>query len=288
MDPRDKRTKIEGQPADEARALTSRVRSVEQGNVAAFDELADQLGLTLQRSLPQRWVARVGRLLRTARDRRAMDQGTVAEKSELTQSYLSRLENGLLAKRGPTADVLMRCAQAMGCDLEFTLRSKENGEVVAQVSSAHPVVYPAIESQAEEAIAASPLEVVPRVIAYRMHGARLQVSPPGQALATFIIEDPDAPEHVTQEGDVVTLKSVGRVIITHCGESKPSGSPSGRPVVGFVECSLQGKEAPRIKGTVTLAKGEAVVIRQSGAESKVTRARKSRNLYGRILGKPQE
>jgi transcriptional regulator with XRE-family HTH domain len=258
MDPRDKRTKIEGQPADEAGALKPRARSAEHDNVAAFDEIADQLGLTSQGSVPQRWVARVGRLLRTARDRRAMDQGTVASRSELTQSYLSRLENGLLAKRGPTADVLMRCAMAMDCDLEFTLRSRENGEVVAQVSSADPVVYPAFEPQEHEPLPSSPqpkaLEVVARGTEYRVHGARLQVFPPD------IIEDPDV----------------------------PAQGARGR-VVGYVMRPFKGlKRAPRVKISVTLAKGEAVVIRESSTDSKITRARKSQNPDGRTLRKLPE
>lgn len=107
----------------------------ERANVAAFDKVAQSLGLTAKESRGRRWISRIGSLLRQARTHQKMGQETVAAKAEVTQPYLSRLENGLLPKRGPTIDVLLRCAEASGCEVDIAIRSKKDGRLLGHVSS---------------------------------------------------------------------------------------------------------------------------------------------------------
>src|ERR1700745_2910595 len=85
---------------------------------AQVDSLAKELGLSEgPRLRSKHWIMRIGALLREA-----------SAEQEIVQPYLRRLENGLpeSAKviRGPTADVLLRCADALKCDIEIALRSK--------------------------------------------------------------------------------------------------------------------------------------------------------------------
>ena len=106
----------------------------EQKNVVALDEMADALFSAELR--PRRWISRIGALLRHAREQRQLNQAAMAMTADVTQAYLSRLENGLVPKRGPTIDVLLRCAEAADCDLEISLRSKKSGKQVGVVTSA--------------------------------------------------------------------------------------------------------------------------------------------------------
>jgi transcriptional regulator with XRE-family HTH domain len=108
----------------------------ERANVAAFDDALKALGASSSEAQPRRWITRIGALLRQVRAQREVGQEIVAEKAQVTQPYLSRLENGGVPKRGPTIDVLFRCAEAMGCDIEVSMRSKTNGELLGRVSSA--------------------------------------------------------------------------------------------------------------------------------------------------------
>jgi transcriptional regulator with XRE-family HTH domain len=112
-------------------------RPSEEGrnNAQVFDWVARDLGLTDQPARSARWITRVGLWLRRARRGQKLEQGRVAREAGITQSYLSRLENGLLPKRGPTMDVLLRCAESMGCVLDVTLRSKVTGAVLSHLSS---------------------------------------------------------------------------------------------------------------------------------------------------------
>jgi transcriptional regulator with XRE-family HTH domain len=108
----------------------------ERANVAAFDDAVKALGAGSSEARPRRWITRIGTLLRQVRTQRDVGQELIAEKAQVTQPYLSRLENGGLSKHGPTIDVLFRCAEAMGCDIEVAMRSKVNGELLGSVSSA--------------------------------------------------------------------------------------------------------------------------------------------------------
>jgi transcriptional regulator with XRE-family HTH domain len=80
------------------------------------------------------WIVRVGSMLRQARTKLSLRQEDMAERSGVTQGYLSNVENGKLV-RGPTLDVLYRYANALGCEFEMTLRDTATGEVVARVGS---------------------------------------------------------------------------------------------------------------------------------------------------------
>jgi|SRR5579859_1144135 len=104
-------------------------------NAAALDEVARSLGFTEAEARPRRWTMRIGGLLQEVRSRLGLRQDETAKTAGLTQSYLSRLENGLIPKRGPTIDVLLRWAAAVNADLEFAVRSKKDGRVLGRISS---------------------------------------------------------------------------------------------------------------------------------------------------------
>jgi transcriptional regulator with XRE-family HTH domain len=106
----------------------------DEANVSAFSDLIQGLRRKNPDTRPQTWISRIGALLRQARANRG--QKEIAKTAGVTQPYLSRLENGLLPKRGPTIDVLFRCAEAMNCDIEISMRSKANGRMLGHVSSA--------------------------------------------------------------------------------------------------------------------------------------------------------
>jgi transcriptional regulator with XRE-family HTH domain len=108
--------------------------AAEEANVAEFSRLMQGLKAKNPDARPRRWISRIGALLRHVRADRG--QREVAHTAGVTQPYLSRLENGLLPKRGPTIDVLFRCAEAMSCDIEILMRAKEDGELLGRVSSA--------------------------------------------------------------------------------------------------------------------------------------------------------
>jgi transcriptional regulator with XRE-family HTH domain len=108
--------------------------AAEQANVAVLADLLKNLKAKSSSARPRSWISRVGALLRQVRGNRG--QKEVADAAGVTQPYLSRLENGLLPKRGPTSDVLFRCAEAMECDIEIVMRSKKDGKILGAVSSA--------------------------------------------------------------------------------------------------------------------------------------------------------
>ncbi len=108
----------------------------DRANVAVFDHALKTLAATSEEARPRRWITRIGTLLRQVRMLRKVGQEIVAEKASVTQPYLSRLENGGLPKHGPTIDVLFRCAEALGCDIEVSMRSKSSGDLLGSVSSA--------------------------------------------------------------------------------------------------------------------------------------------------------
>ena len=101
-----------------------------------FDRAAQELGFTDKEARPRRWIGRIGALLRQMRDYSTLKQDVVAKAAHVTQPYLSRLENGLVLKRGPTIDVLLRCAEAAQCDIEISVRSKNDRRLLDSVSSA--------------------------------------------------------------------------------------------------------------------------------------------------------
>jgi transcriptional regulator with XRE-family HTH domain len=105
-------------------------------NAAALDEVARSLGFTEEaEARPRRWTMRIGALLQQVRSRLGLRQDETAKTAGITQSYLSRLENGLIQKRGPTIDVLLRWAEAANADIEFAVRSKKDGRLLGRISS---------------------------------------------------------------------------------------------------------------------------------------------------------
>ena len=107
----------------------------DRANVAEFDQVAKSLGLISRDIRPRRWLLRIGALLHKMRGSSDLKQEQLAKIAGVTQAYLSRLENGLIPKRGPTVEVLLRCADAAQCDLEIAVRSRKDGELLGMVSS---------------------------------------------------------------------------------------------------------------------------------------------------------
>jgi transcriptional regulator with XRE-family HTH domain len=101
----------------------------------SFDDVASALPGMAEEIRPRRWISRIGRLLRMARDHNDLGQALISQKAHVTQPYLSRLENGLLPKRGPTVEVLLRCLEAADCDVEIAVRSKKDGKLIGRLDS---------------------------------------------------------------------------------------------------------------------------------------------------------
>ena len=118
-------------------AKLKRIPSPEESaqNAAALDEVARSLGFTESEARPRRWTMRIGALLQQVRSRLGLRQDETAKTAGITQSYLSRLENGMIQKRGPTIDVLLRWAEAANADIEFAVRSKRDGRLLGRISS---------------------------------------------------------------------------------------------------------------------------------------------------------
>jgi transcriptional regulator with XRE-family HTH domain len=103
-------------------------------NAGEFDEIAESLGLT-KGTRPRRWLLRIGAMLQHMREHGNLKQEKMAQTAGVTQAYLSRLENGVIPKRGPTVEVLLRCAEAADCNIEIAIRSRKNNELLGSVSS---------------------------------------------------------------------------------------------------------------------------------------------------------
>lgn len=123
-----------------------------------FDRVAQSLALSVDEIRPRSWLLRIGALLHKTRTHKHLKQEEMAQTAGVTQAYLSRLERGLIPKRGPTVDVLLRCAEAAGCDIEIAVRSRKDHTLIGTVSSADLV---STESPASyTAPKANPAEIV--------------------------------------------------------------------------------------------------------------------------------
>jgi transcriptional regulator with XRE-family HTH domain len=120
----------------ERAAEPARSSEEELADAAGFDEAVNSLPGILEELRPRRLISRIGRLLRAARDHNDLGQAEISKLAHVTQPYLSRLENGLLPKRGPTVEVLLRCIEAAGCELEISVRSKKDGALIGHLTSA--------------------------------------------------------------------------------------------------------------------------------------------------------
>ena len=63
-----------------------------------------------------------GRILRAHRKRRKMSQTEVAAILEVTQGYVSQIENGV---ENPTLSIIERFAEAVGCDVDILITSRK-------------------------------------------------------------------------------------------------------------------------------------------------------------------
>jgi transcriptional regulator with XRE-family HTH domain len=123
-----------------------------------FDRVAQSLAVGVDQIRPRSWLLRIGALLHKTRTHKHLKQEEMAQTAGVTQAYLSRLERGLIPKRGPTVDVLLRCAEAAGCDIEIAVRSRKDHTLIGTVSSADLV---SVGSQASyTAPKANPAEIV--------------------------------------------------------------------------------------------------------------------------------
>jgi transcriptional regulator with XRE-family HTH domain len=113
----------------------------ELNNESALSEALRSLDMPVDEELSKRFLIRVARALRQARESKGVTQGVAATRAELKQPNLSRLEAAGM-RRGPTADMLLRYASAIGCDVEITLRDAAGGKVVARASSTEEARQP--------------------------------------------------------------------------------------------------------------------------------------------------
>jgi len=58
---------------------------------------------------------KIGRMLKTLREARGLNQVELAKKAKVTTAYVSQLEAG--KKKNPSLDVLQKLARALGCDV---------------------------------------------------------------------------------------------------------------------------------------------------------------------------
>ena len=58
---------------------------------------------------------RIGTRIKLARVKRHVTQADLAQRAELSQAYLSQIENG---DRTPSAEVVESIGRALGCDME--------------------------------------------------------------------------------------------------------------------------------------------------------------------------
>jgi transcriptional regulator with XRE-family HTH domain len=268
-------------PQAQERPATSAAAAIpsaqETANVAAFDELAQSLGLTSGAARPRRWISRIGGLLRNTRALQKVGQSELAQRAELTQPYLSRLENGLLPKRGPTVDVLMRFAEAMGCDINISLRAKQTGELLGSVSTADlETVSPRTDSArpSEPAHTSESLAAIP---------VTLPEPAPVRDVMNLVIgqQRGNTPPEVVQVE--VKRESDGRVYQVSLKQPEPSRKPFGVRMKNsfsrrkFMAVPVDGQFVPVLrmdrrsrkspiggKGGVTVGKYGIIVIGKSG------------------------
>ncbi len=64
----------------------------------------------------------IGKMLKHLRERKGMTQVQLAEKANLTQGYLAKLESDV--KRNPSLDILQRIAKALRVEVTELLRKE--------------------------------------------------------------------------------------------------------------------------------------------------------------------
>jgi transcriptional regulator with XRE-family HTH domain len=151
-------------------------------NAGELDEIADLLGLT-KTNRPRRWLLRIGAMLQHMREHSNLKQEKMAQTAGVTQAYLSRLENGVIPKRGPTVEMLLRCAEAADCNIEIAVRSRKDNQLLGYVSSkdlddsAYPHVHVASPPASETEGAAAGSDVINIVLEHsQVGGAKTRVA----------------------------------------------------------------------------------------------------------------
>src|ERR1700688_2617872 len=87
-------------------------------------------------------MATLGERVRELRDRQRLTQEDLAERSDISKGFLSDIEND---KRNPSAEYLLRIANALGASMDYLLTGEYHDERVAS-----PVVIPRELSQVAE------------------------------------------------------------------------------------------------------------------------------------------
>jgi transcriptional regulator with XRE-family HTH domain len=111
-----------------------RPSAADRRNAETFDQVVASL-FTPAELRPRRWLMRVSGLLGRVSETRPHSLEVTAERMGVSLPFVRRLVTGLISRRGPTASTLLAYAEAQGCDIEITMRTKE-GQVLGTVSSA--------------------------------------------------------------------------------------------------------------------------------------------------------
>jgi len=235
------------------------------GKAKSFDDAASALPEIAEQIGPRRWISRIGRLLRLARDYNDLGQAVISKRAHVTQPYLSRLENGLLPKRGPTVEVLLRCLEAADCDVEISVRSKKDGKVIGRLDSSDLQFAHWSPEQSAKTNDHSPYVI-------------LATQRPGQGHLHHedkvnVVFDPNDGKSKTGTVWVSTLDALGR----HSRVSGYTESLLSRAVLNLFH-GLKGRHAPVVKAidpsnasstTVNFKDGDFMLL---GSEPALTRA----------------
>jgi|SRR5579863_9265593 len=122
-------------------------------------------------------MASTGDRIREIREAKKLTQDQLAEKSGISKSFLSEVENG---KRNLSSDYLLRIANVLGASIDFLLRGATTGFVAKE-----PVTFPPELSEAAEQLNLSYTQAIELLDAHRSVVARRS----NQSAKHFTVED---------------------------------------------------------------------------------------------------
>jgi DNA-directed RNA polymerase specialized sigma24 family protein/transcriptional regulator with XRE-family HTH domain len=126
-------------PSSDEKTTSAASKSAPRGQrrgpgVAALRAAAAKIESAEPDARARTWMTRIGRLLYRARKTAGVAQEKASELADVTQAYVSRMEHGA-SPRGPSVEMLLRYAEALGYDCEILLRDKNTGAVLDWVST---------------------------------------------------------------------------------------------------------------------------------------------------------
>jgi transcriptional regulator with XRE-family HTH domain len=122
-------------------------------------------------------MASTGDRIREIRETKKLTQDQLAEKSGISKSFLSEVENG---KRNVSSEYLLRIANVLGASIDFLLRGATTGFAVRE-----PITFPPELSEAAERLNLSYAQAIELLDAHRSVVARRSI----QSAKHFTVED---------------------------------------------------------------------------------------------------